>query len=103
MPFTTPEQIVLLFVVLLGGWLIGYASAPSARKWKRQLREQAASFTTYHDDAEDRIRAANQRATDLSREAEVLRHDHADAERTIAALRAAPPVRAADVPPGERG
>ncbi|WP_010217825.1 hypothetical protein [Sphingomonas sp. PAMC 26621] len=99
MPFTTPEQFVLLAVVLLAGWLIGYASAPSPRKYKRRLREQAESYTTYHDDAEDRLRAANQRATDLAREAEVLRHDQADAERTIAALRASAAVRPAALPP----
>lgn len=89
MPFTTPEQFVVLAALLLGGLLIGYAIAPSPRKWKRRVREQSDSFTLYHRGAEDRLRAANQRAADLTAEAEDLRADHAAAERTIAGLRAA--------------
>lgn len=96
MPFTTPEQAVLLAVILLAGWLLGYASAPSVKAWKRKVRAQSDSFTAYHGDAEDRVRAANQRALDLKHEADALRADHAEAERTIATLRAAatapPPV-----------
>ena len=89
MLFTTPEQFIVLAVLLLGGWLIGFASAPSPRKWKRRVREQSDSFTEYHAEAEDRVRAANQRAADLKAEADALRADHAEAERTIGALRAA--------------
>ena len=89
MPFTTPEQFIVLALLLLGGWLIGYASAPSPRKWKRKARDQSERFTTYHAEAEDRLRAANRRASDLNAEAEALRADHAEAERTIARLRAA--------------
>jgi predicted flap endonuclease-1-like 5' DNA nuclease len=89
MPFTTPEQVLLLAIILLGGWLLGYASAPNVKTWKRKVRAQSDSFTAYHHDAEDRLRAANQRAVDLKHEADALRADHADAERTIARLRAA--------------
>ena len=89
MLFTTPEQFIVLAGLLLGGWLIGFASAPSPRKWKRRVREQSDSFTEYHAQAEDRVRAANQRAADLKAEADALRADHAEAERTIGALRAA--------------
>ena len=88
MPFTTPEQFIMLALLLFGGWLIGYASAPSPRKWKRRARAQSDKFTAYHTEAEDRLRAANQRASDLNAEAEALRADHAEAERTIAGLRA---------------
>lgn len=89
MPFTTPEQVLLLAIILLGGWLLGYASAPNVKTWKRKVRAQSDSFTAYHHDAEDKLRAANQRAVDLKYEADALRADHADAERTIARLRAA--------------
>ena len=89
MLFTTPEQFIVLGVLLLGGWLLGYASAPSTKKWKRRVREQSDSFTAYHAEAEDRARAANQRASDLQGELEAVRADHAEAERTIVGLRAA--------------
>ncbi|GGA40575.1 hypothetical protein [Sphingomonas psychrolutea] len=89
MLFTTPEQFIVLGVLLLGGWLLGYASAPSTKKWKRRVREQSDSFTAYHAEAEDRARAANQRASDLQADLEAIRADHAEAERTIAGLRAA--------------
>ena len=102
MLFETPEQFVILAVVLLGGVLIGYASAPNPKKWKRRARTQSIRFAAYHADAEDRLRAANQRAADLRAEAEALRIDHAEAERTIAALRGAaavaPVARAASGP-----
>ena len=97
MPFTTLEQFLLLGTVLLGGWLLGYASAPNAAKWKRRLRAQSERFTAVQAEAKDRIRAANQRATDLHSDLEAVRADHAEAERTIAGLRAAavvPPVSA---------
>ena len=87
MLFTTSEQFVVLTVVLLSGWLIGFASAPNAAKWKRRARAQADSSAAYHRDAEDKLRAAQQRATDLKDELASLRADHADAEQTIARLR----------------
>lgn len=93
MLFTSPEQFLVLALVLLVGWLFGYASAPNPKKWKRRLREQTASFTAYSQDADDRLRAAHQRAADLNAEIEALRADHVDAERTIADLRAAAPPR----------
>lgn len=92
MPFTTTEQFVLLFVVLVAGWLIGYASAPGTRKYKRELRDQAALHTRSHDDAETRLREANARNVELTRETEVLRNDLADADRTIASLRGSEPL-----------
>uniref|UniRef100_UPI0035CA264F hypothetical protein n=1 Tax=uncultured Sphingomonas sp. TaxID=158754 RepID=UPI0035CA264F len=89
MLFTTPEQFVILAATLLAGWLLGYASAPSAKKWRRKVRAQSDSFTAYHHDTEDKLRAATQRALDLNAEAEALRADHVEAERTIDAFRVA--------------
>lgn len=89
MPFTTLEQFALLGTVLIGGWLLGYASAPNAAKWKRRLRAQSERFTAFQAEAKDHIRAANQRASDLHSDLEAVRADHAEAERTIAGLRAA--------------
>lgn len=87
MLFTSGEQFVMLAVVLLAGWLLGLASAPRAAGWKRRARAQAKRFAAYHRDVEDRLRAAQQRATDLNDELATLRADHGDAERTIARLR----------------
>lgn len=89
MIFSTPEQIILLAVILLAGYLLGYATAPSAAKWKRKLHRQAERFTAYHEDAEDRVRAAKDRAAALEAEAKALRADRAEAEHTIDALKAA--------------
>ena len=87
MLFTSAEQVVMLAVVLLAGWLLGLASAPRAARWKRRAQGQAARFATYHRDVEDRLRAAQQRATDLKDELTAVHADHADAEQTIARLR----------------
>lgn len=98
MPFTTSEQFLVLALLLIGGWLIGYASAPSTKRLRRRVKEQSTSFTAYHDAAEERLRAANQRVADLSAEADALRADNAEAERTIAALRADTPLANNAVP-----
>ncbi len=98
MLFTTPEQFIVLGMLLIGGWLLGFASAPSTKKWKRRVREQSDSFTAYHAEAEDRTRAATQRASDLQGELEAVRADHAEAERTIVSLRAATATAAVAVP-----
>lgn len=89
MLFTSSEQFVVLAIVLLSGWLIGFASAPSAAKVKRRARAQADSFAAYRGDAEDKLRAAQRRSADLTDELATLRADHADAEQTIARLRGA--------------
>ncbi|MFA6122489.1 MAG: hypothetical protein WCS75_04680 [Sphingomonas sp.] len=100
MLFTQPEQFIVLAALLLGGWLLGYVSAPSPKKWKRRVREQSESFTAYHDEAEDRLRAAHARAANLTADLEALRADHQEAEQTIAGLRAAavPPPLPAPTP-----
>ena len=89
MLFTSTEQFVTLAILLVGGWLLGFASAPSPRKWKRRVQEQSDSFSGYHAEAEHKLNAANKRAADWKAEADALRADHAEAEQTIAALRAA--------------
>lgn len=96
MLFTTPEQFIVLAAVLLGGWLLGYVSAPSPKKWKRRVREQSESFTAYHEQAQDQLRASHSRAAKLTADLEALRADHAEAERTIVGLRSA---AAAATPP----
>lgn len=100
MLFTQPEQFIVLAALLLGGWLLGYVSAPSPKKWKRRVREQSESFTAYHDEAEDRLRAAQARAANLTADLEALRADYQEAEQTIAGLRAAavPPPLPAPTP-----
>lgn len=104
MLFTTSEQFIVLTVVLLSGWLLGFASAPNATKAKRRARAQADSHAAYRRDAEDKLRAAQQRAGDLKDELAALRADHADAEQLITRLRGtagretAPPVPPAPEP-----
>lgn len=94
MLFTTPEQFIVLGILLVGGWLLGYASAPAARKWKRRVREQSDSFTAHYRALEETLRESEQRVVALQDENAALRADRVAAERTIAGLRAA----AASVP-----
>ncbi|MFZ5796118.1 MAG: hypothetical protein ACRCS5_16120 [Sphingomonas sp.] len=96
MLFTTPEQFIVLAAVLLGGWLLGYVSAPSPKKWKGRVREQSESFTAYHEQAQDQLRASHSRAANLTADLEALRADYTEAERTIVGLRSA---AAAAAPP----
>lgn len=97
-------QFVILAVVLIAGFLLGFASRPSTRKWRDRIRDQSDRFTVYRDDAEDRIRAAQQRARSLEAETDALRTDHWEAEHMIARLKTAPPAPVepvADVMPPE--
>lgn len=92
MLFTTPEQFVVLAVLLVVGWLLGYASAPNAKTWKRRARAQSDSFTTYYNELERKLRASETHADALQTRNDALAAERVDLERTIASLRAAVPV-----------
>jgi len=64
MTFTT-NQIVILALVLVLGWLLGLASRSGGAKWKAQAAEDRARA----DAAEARIAAADARIAELERHA----------------------------------
>ena len=45
MLFTTPSQYLVLLLMLVVGWLFGFASHSGGRKWKRAYREEQAART----------------------------------------------------------
>lgn len=61
----TPNQWVILFLVLVLGWLLGLLSRSGGGDWRRQYeRERDARVAE-----ESRIRAANERIAELERHA----------------------------------
>ena len=74
MLFSTPSHFAVLGLVAFGFWLIGFAMHPGGRKWRDLYEQEAADFSAYRTDADDRLRAANRRLAELER-------DHAALER----------------------
>ncbi len=75
MLFTNPTQIIVLALVLIGGWALGLASHPGGKKWKRRYQEEKATHARNRDLAEAKARADAARIaalehanTDLARE-----------------------------------
>lgn len=74
MLFSTPSHFAVLGLLAFGFWLIGFAMHPGGRKWRDLYEQEAADFSAYRTDADDRLRAANRRLAELER-------DHAALER----------------------
>lgn len=97
MLFSTPSHFAVLGLLAFGFWLIGFAMHPGGRKWRDLYEQEAADFSAYRTDADDRLRAANRRLAELER-------DHAALERQreeAAALAAAQAPQTAPEPAAE--
>jgi predicted flap endonuclease-1-like 5' DNA nuclease len=68
MEFTTNQWIIVGLVLVLG-WLLGLASRPGSKRWKRAYHNERDAHAAYHRDTEERIRAANERIAELDRNA----------------------------------
>ena len=99
MLFTTPTQFAVLLLMLVIGWLFGFASHPGGRKWKAAYRDERAARTK--DVAE---RDARLRDLEASNAALIAERDRA-AVAPVAVRSARPDVAAprADRAPEKRG
>lgn len=68
MPFTTPLQFALIALLLVGGWLIGFASNGGGRKWRKRFEQERAYYATYRDETDAIHRANKQRIAALEAE-----------------------------------
>ena len=66
--FETPTQYAVLALMLVAGWLFGFASAPGGRKWKRLYRKGEAANARLRDTHEHEMREANARIHALEAE-----------------------------------
>ena len=62
MLFTTPTQFAVLALCLFAGWLFGLASHPGGKRAKAKLYALQTEHATYKQDAEVRIKKAEERA-----------------------------------------
>ncbi len=103
MLFSTTTQWVVLFLVLVGGWLLGLASHPGGRRWRERYAAERDAHAVTRRDADARIAEANARATAPNAEADARLADAharlAELERDHARLAAAAPITAATVTP----
>ena len=77
MLFTTPTQFAVLLLLLVIGWLFGFASHPGGKKWKQAYRDEQAARRQDLAERDERIRALEVRNADLSR-ARPATHDTAE-------------------------
>jgi predicted flap endonuclease-1-like 5' DNA nuclease len=61
----TPNQWIILFLVLVLGWLLGLLSRSGGGRWKREYEREREA----RQSEETRIRAANERIAELERHA----------------------------------
>lgn len=69
--FTTNQWIILGLVLILG-WLLGLASRPGGRRWKRAYQEERDGFTAYRAENEARVKASNERIATLEPHAPLI-------------------------------
>lgn len=70
--FTT-TQWVILFLVLVLGWILGLMSRSGGARWKRELADERRANETYRRDHDARLEAANARIAELERDRVVVR------------------------------
>lgn len=88
MLFSTSSHFLVLALVAVGFWLIGFASHSSGRKWRRLSERQSDEVAVYRAEAEDRVRAAARRIGELERDVAALERQRRDDAVRIAGLEA---------------
>jgi len=81
MLFSTPSHFLVLSLLAVGFWLIGFATHSGGRKWREMYEQEADDFSHYRADSDRELRAATRRVTELERE-------QAESATTIASLTA---------------
>lgn len=101
MLFTTPTQFAVLLLMLIVGWLFGFASHPGGKKWKRAYRAEQAARAQDLAERDERVRALEVRNAEL-----VAAQGNASGAAPVAAgavTTADRTGRAGDAPAGKRG
>lgn len=68
MLFSTPTQFAVLLLMLIIGWLFGFASHPGGKKWKQAYREEQAARASDLAERDARVRELETRNAELSTE-----------------------------------
>ena len=68
--FTTPNEWIVLALVLLGGWLLGLATHPGGRKWRDRYNAERDAHAAVRRDSEARLAASDARLRELEAERE---------------------------------
>jgi predicted flap endonuclease-1-like 5' DNA nuclease len=91
LPFQTPTQWAALALLLLAGWLLGFASSPGGKRWREHLEDAEIDHSNYRHQAETDLKEANRRIRDLEAECDKLKKEAAVAAAApVAAVAAAP-------------
>lgn len=108
MLFDNATQFAVLALVLVIGWLFGFASHPGGRKWKQAYRDETAARAAERDALNARLRDSEARIATLETNNAKLARSHAAAPvpvaRDVTAASAAHPAfgAAAATPPAPR-
>lgn len=69
MPFTSSFGWVLLAAALAAGWLLGAATSPEGRRWRKRYREREVIIAKYRREMEKALVKARERVRQLERDA----------------------------------
>ena len=81
MLFTTPTQFAALAVCLIAGWLFGLASHPGGKRAKAKLYALETEHANYKQDADVRVKKAEERAKVAEAERDRADRDRVERER----------------------
>ncbi|CAN5534726.1 hypothetical protein BH09PSE4_BH09PSE4_21880 [soil metagenome] len=90
MLFNNPSQFAVLGILLIVGWLFGFASHPGGKKWKRAYTDESVDHAAYRDQAETQAREDQKRIAELERANAGLQRDVTALEAKTAVPAAAP-------------
>lgn len=96
MLFTSVTQFAVLGLLLLVGWLFGFASHPGGKRWKNAYEEEAVGRAQDRDELDSQLRAQDRRIAALEQEKAEL-EARVSGGQPVAETRVATPVAAAPV------
>lgn len=82
MIFSTPTQFAVLALMLVIGWLFGFASHPGGKKWKQAYREEQAARTREVAERDAAIRDLEARNAALTKDGAKIAPDRQAAAAT---------------------
>lgn len=83
MLFTSPTQYAVLALLLVVGWLFGFASHSGGRKWRDAYHDETRARAHDRDEIDGRLRQANARVVTLEQEKAALEARSAELEARL--------------------
>lgn len=73
MLFTSSSQLIVLFLLFVGGLALGLGLRSGGKKWRKRFNDESGNYAQFRRDADVKLREANRRVAELERENAGLR------------------------------